>query len=584
MDDADVRVVDALRMIRDADGAVYSQDLYEHFEIDPELSAHVKDTMVLEFLNDWVTPAIVEWDSTGSIDLSGAIELVSVHRFRTFLDLLTGMKSGVVPRLHPVAVERDADGQPFFRYETDLEIPTITHANRTHWTESVERRYASITNQPFINLPTVTRDNLKNSITWDSVTHRAVIDLSGKYVWDFSIDDAKTLIGGFSDDFRIRIHAMGAVFDGTKTDFSDTVYDEIDLRWAVFNTAKVSFDRAAFSSEADTEEGDTSRIVNLRDTTFCSAVSHVDFDRIRCTHETLKFSLEDAVVRGARLSFEKSEFGTTFFDFYQARFLNGASVQFLETSMGESRIDFADSNFQRSAESHHAAGDVVFYRVEPLPVADLAFGKVGDLRIWNSTIENSIKFAGIDHVSLWRTSVTGGLVKVDLDTTGSKLWFLDAVHSPQRSSTMRPEVANEFAVLKEVFHGQGEYDLEDEAFVRHMRFKPTTLGGRFSYWLLDIVGLFGTSPARIATSFLLAWLVWFSINLALLANFSDQYVNGSGNVVADAVINTIAGLLQANAVVPPDSLLTHSLWLLQSFFGWFFLGYFFSALIRKTLR
>jgi hypothetical protein len=65
-------------------------------------------------------------------------------------------------------------------------------------------------------------------------------------------------------------------------------------------------------------------------------------------------------------------------------------------------------------------------------------------------------------------------------------------------------------------------------------------------------------------------------------NYSSSSEFGQRSV--DAIINTSAGLLQANPVIGIEGFVPNALWLFQSLVGWFFLGYFFSALIRKTLR
>jgi hypothetical protein len=593
----DKGLIRALRQIREADGATYSQDLFALFSVDPDLPAADKDRAVLAELNGWLdesTP-VVEIDSTGNQNLSGAIELVSIRQWRAFIDLLTSIDSGREPKLRPTSIYRDSRGVEFFTYE-QMKSPQILDSERRHWASAVEAHFHTLTSHAEIALPRVTTKNLDERVSVDHEAKLVTVDLSKTFTQDFSISDVKALVSDFSDDHRIRLLAHGAVFDGEKTDFSKTVFSEVDLSWAVFNSTIVTFERSAFSAEASTEENDSGRVINFRDSTFCDRVEHIDFDFIRCTHETLKFSMEDSIVRGARISFEKAEFGSTFFDFYQAKFEKGARVQFLETDMGDSRLDFADSLFDpdETADPETRVADVIFYRIEPLPDADLAFGKVFDVRIENSTIENSLKFWGISRLSLWRTAVSGGLFKVDPDQNGSKMWFLDTIQRAHEKPRRRDEIANEFAVLKEVFHGQGEYELEDEAFVRYMRFKQPRKSAnrvvaalrrlRFGYRLLDTVGRFGTAPGKIASWFLGTWLACLFMNFLILPGSNYSLPSEFGQRSVDAIINTSAGLLQANPVIGIEGFVPNALWLFQSLVGWFFLGYFFSALIRKTLR
>lgn len=566
--------------------------------LDAQASARTNDEQVLLRLNGWFRTPLILVESTSSRQIAGMTELVTDTRFRVFIDLLTGFAEDERPRLHPISVSakeaddtaREGDGARLSFVYAKLVAPRDPMDQiRRGWMLVLEARYRKLASERVDMALSADLTSLAKLLPDENAIE---LDLSNRYVENFRIARLLTIAADFEGTPRVRLRATNAVFAGEIADFSDAVFDVVDLEWAIFTTPTVTFRNAIFDCTAEEDDSYREQVINLRDVTFCETVDRIVFDDVRITADTIAVSLEDAVVRGGLTTFTRAHLGRAALDCFQTQFLGGASLEFIETKMSEARIEFVDAFFEpmSGVNAEGPPASLVLYRVDPVAPADFAFRWADHVRIENCTVQAPMRFANVGRLSFWGSSIAGGLMSVDAQVKPgasspralSKFWFLDAVQNGR--TRQRANLSAEFAVIKEVFHSMGEYDLEDEAFVRHMRFKGSRLAGRATFGLLDIIGRFGTSPHRTLAWLALTWLMWLLVNASHMALSPSEFSGTFGDVILDAIVYTNASLTQGGASVVPVSFLAHLLWLFQSLCGWFFLGYLFSAFVRKTLR
>ncbi|HEY4151923.1 MAG TPA: hypothetical protein VGM38_01240 [Pseudolysinimonas sp.] len=590
----DRRVLECLALLRRAAGTVYSRDVYGVLFPSDEFAAPSDrlDQQVLSLLNGWFADPLVEVERTGSRGIHGMLELVTDTRYRIFIDLLVAVITQSVPRLHPTAAMSIHDGVTTatvrYRYEA-METPRSPRDNeRADWIERAHAMYDELTAGRDAVLPIVRSEQLRARAKRASGTDAIELDVSGMFLPDFRVSEIDPRADG-EPTARIRLRARGAVFAGSFADFSHVRFDILDVESSVFLAEHVQFHESVFDCRIEEGEELVDQVVNFRDTTFCSNVRRVTFDGVVVTGDTYAMTFEDSVMRGVRCTFERADLGDVILDGYQLQLLDGTTWEFLETSMADAKVRFVDA----VVSGDDGQGAVVFYRVAPLAACDFGFRSASDLRIENSGLGAPIRFANIERLSFWGSSIAGALMTVEprpvLDRNGGssagrapdKMWFLDAIQRGR--GDQRAQLSVEFGLVKEVFHGMGEYELEDSAFVRHMRFKGRGWS-RAAYGVLDVVGRFGTSPQRMVIALVATWAIWLLVNILSIVLAPGAFDHETASPLLDAVMYTDANLTQGAAGPIPIVFWSHALAIAQSLSGWFFLGYFFAAFVRRTLR
>ena len=574
-------IIEAIRYIRDAPGTVYASDLipilWGSLPDDEDL-VRDKESKILETINCWGTE-LVHIDTTRTTRRPGMTEYVTNTDSRAVIDALICTDESQF-RIHPASVRTSdaSNGQVnVWRILSERDKGLATDSRWSHHPilEQASQRFLAVESSPLV-LRTIDVAMLSQSIAEQTKLHKdIVIDLSQAYVENFDvskvIDDLlpetrKTLM---TRGFAIR--ARGAVFVGDQALFllpQDCPVREADFERAIFACEHVGFDHSQF---VDSEKG-----VNFRDATFTTAVDHVTFDGCEFT-DSVELSFEDAVITDARVSFDHARFNGCSLFFYQTIATPTARITFIGTIFDNAEISFADSIMSA----------ILFYDIANVPLCDFSFRHCESLAIENSSLANPLKLAAIEEISLAGSHLNGVLLEVREQDHGRgahpKSWFLDALeHRDSSDATL----AEELAGVKEVFHMMGEYDLEDDAFIRYMRH-----GSRrnpivhFIISLLDLVGRFGTSPGRLVLSLGCVILVFFLVNTGLLMWFPGQFTGSiQGSLLADSALLTWGTFVQAGCQIEPSTAAMTAVLLAQTTVGWFFLGYFFVAFTRKTLR
>lgn len=579
----EIQTVQALSRLRDAQGTIFTRELATDLGI--PTSTPDLDGAVLEHLNGWFDQQLVHEDHT-SKRIRGMVELVTGTQWRPFTDLLIWLATGRPPVLHPRTVEVqsvDRDVATVRLVYPPLEVPLARGPRQRAWAAAIQSHYDTFA-EGLLTLPRLSGDARPETdaalaarvttpmpgITRLDLRHTFVEDLQLAALLK-SLDDARQ---------RVQLEAGYSIFAGDQTDLGGVEYDRLEAEGAIFLSPEVSFREAVFACRLDEEEMVSMQAINLRDTHFGPKVERVSFDDIVVAGDTRLITFEDAVVENAQITFTRANFGEVEVDFYQARFGGDASIEFTEAQLRETKVAFVDANIE---------GRVVFYRTDPLGQVDLSFRHANELRIENCTLASPLRIGNVKRISFSGSALAGGSIAVQsvavaadasTDPLRSRLWFLDAIADGRQDRT--PELAAEYAVVKEIFHGMGEYDLEDEAFVRHMRCKHSGPLGR----LLHLLGSFGTKPLRILGWFVAIWGMWVVVDWLALRLFPEAFeIRGSsGSTFLDAAIAASFNLTQGTSAVMPIAFWANLLWLAQSLLGWFFLGYYFAAFIRRTLR
>ncbi len=590
---ADRRVLEAIRTIREAPGTVYTRELAIPLEAASRTQAltFAHDDQVLEALNGWFSEPLVLVDPTSTTSIPGMRELVTNPRYRTFTDLLLHLGTASTLHLHPSSVSyavRDGRAVATIEYP-ELQLPgRACDAARSSWVQALTDVHRDLSSEGAPSVPVLAGEALSARVRPGPGGDVVSIDLSDAYVHDFCIAELLRSVG--AERARVDLRAGNAVFAGSIADLGDVEYEALDAHRAVFTAAEVSFADALFHCRADDDDPVELPIVNLRDARFASPGQHISFDETTIAGGCRGITFEDVHADSARVTFNRARLNDAEIDFYQAEFGAGSRIEFIESDLRDTSLRFTDAEFGGSPEDDSAS--VVLYRVNATGRLDFDFRRLGELLIENSAIGGPARFANLQRVSLWGSTFSDGPLSIDpapatrarMEIARRKLWFLDAIESGR--TDRREALATEFAMVKEVFNSMGEYELEDEAFVRHMRYKPQSLTGRAAYQVLDTIGRFGTSARRTAVWLILVWLFWVVVNVVTLALFPGQFdlTFSTGSVWADGALLAAANLIQNSSGVFPVSTAMSTVGLIQSISGWFFLGYFFSAFVRRTLR
>lgn len=134
------------------------------------------------------------------------------------------------------------------------------------------------------------------------------------------------------------------------------------------------------------------------------------------------------------------------------------------------------------------------------------------------------------------------------------------------------------------------YEWEDQAFLAHMRCKQKYLLQNkkwfqsFGYKLIDYVGEYGVNPGKIAIAMLKVWLL-FSILFTVVRYIAKKNINIS--IIWEGILDSIyafVGIGLSPIEYQEPSIIVYGLIAFECLLGYFLLAYFFSALIRKTLK
>ncbi|MBN2681329.1 MAG: two pore domain potassium channel family protein [Bacteroidales bacterium] len=365
--------------------------------------------------------------------------------------------------------------------------------------------------------------------------------------------------------FNGEVNFANTHFGEGNVDFKNTVFKAgtKDFQYAEFGLCSVSFVNTDFG------DGD----VNFINTNFGDG--DVSFKVAR--FGTGKVDFHFSRFGNGDISFERTEFGDGRVDFRKVEFSNG-KVNFNRAIFGDGDVSFEESelldNRMTFKKTSFGFGNIVFeevdYKTSEVLFDDTLFAK-GNVYFGKSKFKKlSLISCHLNHYYDFRVSFCEQLDLSDtivrdivdftpydydveikcLNLTGMRLigqiyidWHGNNVKEiiTKQENTSNAEKANQFRVLKENYGRIGNYKYEDLAYIQFKRheqkadFSKALNNNKFSaLWqyplfgfrsvVIDRMGLYATSPARVFTSLIMVY-VFFSLLHLILPFFMDTAIN-----------------------------------------------------------
>ncbi len=395
--------------------------------------------------------------------------------------------------------------------------------------------------------------------------------------------DFPALVARFGPQSIIDLDATSAVFVG-KCDFAGAVFSgHTRFSGAVFDCPTVSFVGATF----DLDAGDLS----FRNARIFTGELLFDGAEFTANRPGRSVSFEDARITGrgrpevdersVKVSFNRVRamgLAMVLFQLVAPR----AEVTFIDAQVSE-HVDFNDAQVRR----------LLFIAISSLVSLDLKLRapKNGvqstDLVIENCVIRSLLQIDNVATLSLRGTIIDGHLVTRWLveDRSGRQLpnyGLLDAI--AVNNDTIE-ERSQQFLALKQNFADLGQYDLEDEAFARFMFTKRRDRTTDAIMGAIRIISNYGISPGQVLKSVGVTVLL-FALIYGLTDAFFPEWYGFADNGWPwwDSIVLSLSSFMGLGIPVALSNAAPVFLTLLEGVLGWFFLGIFSVAIVRRTLR
>lgn len=404
--------------------------------------------------------------------------------------------------------------------------------------------------------------------------------------------------------------------------------EEVSFRFAMFDKGNVRFSFCYFDCKdllfVNTIFGAGS--VNFR---------QANFRKSNCNFQYAQFkngdvSFDKAIFRGDHIDFRKIEFGSGKVDFRRADFGNGglsfddcefegAKVNFRSAKFGNGEKSFKNAIFSNSQlffdGSIFGEGLCTFKGAELDLLSlndtrlnghlDLRISKGNEIDLSSSIIRDIIDLQADDKpVELNTLKIEGikNMGKIFLSWDSNRVYQLI---TSQKNSSLESK-AQQFNLLKENFHSNGQYNSEDHSYVAFKRFEMKAdlehgnkLGGMHSFgaklnyafkWLIfDKAGKFATDPVRVLLSMIII-LSFFSLLYMILPVISQAGI--LAGVDDPDHLGAIGKSFYHSAITfftigyGDHYPVGHIRWLsaVEGWTGVFLMSYFTVAFVRKILR
>ncbi|MCF8347109.1 MAG: potassium channel family protein [Bacteroidales bacterium] len=426
------------------------------------------------------------------------------------------------------------------------------------------------------------------------------------------VDFSNAFFNGGGIDFRGT-----RFFDGLKnfqyTDFGEGNVSFMDTQFGAgevnfintnFGTGRISFKGARF------EDG------------------KIDFQFARFGDGDISF--ERTEFGDGKTDFRKVEFGTGKINFNRASFgegdvtfeasqLDDSRMTFKKTDFGDGNLFFEEVEYKTSEllfdNAQFGSGSIYFGKawIKKLSMVSCHLDKYTDFRVsycesmdLSDTIARDIiDFSSYEHkVEIGSLNLAGmrlvGQIYIDWHENQVK----NIIHNQE--GTSHHEKAEQFRILKENYGQIGNYKSEDLAYIQFKRHEQKAdlisalakskwsaiwqlpLYG-FKFLVIDRMGLYATSPARVIFSLL---IIYFSFSLLHLVCpfFMDTAINciEADTLFLDKLLNTLYySLITFTTVGYGDCTPTgflRAVAAIEGFVGPFMMSYFTVAFARKILR
>ncbi|MFO7924004.1 MAG: potassium channel family protein [Bacteroidales bacterium] len=443
------------------------------------------------------------------------------------------------------------------------------------------------------------------------------------------------LSGGYIDFSDIlfkngEVDFSRANFEGTKIEFKNTIFHDgtKNFKFTVFKAGIISF--------INTEWGEGEVI--FIDTNF--GEGNVSFKVARFKAGKIDFHF--AKFGKGDISFERTEFGNGKVDFRKVEFAEG-KVNFNRSVFGEGDVTFTGSELKNSRmtfqktdfgngnlffeEAEYKSSEVIFNNAQfgegnvyltkslfkNLSLISCHLNQYFDLRVTfceyinltDTIARDIVDFSPYDHkVEIGCLNIAGmrliGRIYID--------WYENNVKEiiNKQNNTSKFDKAEQFKILKENYHNLGSYNFEDLAYIQFKRNEQKaelqkSLGKSrlnaiwhfpiygFKFLVIDRMGLYATSPARVITSLITIYFIFSLTHLTCPFLMDTQITCISPDFTfIDRVLTTFYYSLITFTTVgygdcAPEGFL-RAVAAVEGFVGPFMMSYFTVAFARKILR
>lgn len=494
------------------------------------------------------------------------------------------------------------------------------------------------------------------------------LNLDGCYIKNFSTTELKSKLGDDNTSSLLfeSFSAQDTFFDCTlETDFSlahfngdvsflNTIFSHGNVSFlkTKFNNGEVNFKNVRFGNgEINFQYADFgNQKVTFYNSIFYGGIvsfvnanfndGDVNFGGINFNNSKVKFHF--AKFGNGDINFQKTKFGNQTFDCRRVEFGTG-KLDFRRAIFGDGYVTFDESELTSGKinfkSTRFGSNDISFKQVDyancELLFESVSFG-TGGAYFYDSTIKNIIfkdsridvyldlRVAKCNEIDLSDT-ILKGIVdlqpdsndKIQLNTLsingmrnlGKFIidWDKNNVKSlikSQTNTSLRSK-AEQFIILKENFHTNGQYEDEDNAYIQFKRFQQRAnvaetiqKGGvsllKLPYYLFrwivfDKMGLFATNPLRVLLSMLIIYTL-FSLTYFILHFFNlGTLINAVGATDGLSYLQTsfyhsaITFLTIGYGDYYPTGI-SRGISILEGWTGVFLMSYFTVAFVRKILR
>ncbi len=438
------------------------------------------------------------------------------------------------------------------------------------------------------------------------------IDLSFTYINNFNMGVIEALCNG--PIVFPSFLAEYACFDG-QTNFDHAVIGdgEISFAHSVFGNGDTSFFQTKFGHSnisfynVDFQRGAVSfaeAVFGDGDLTFEYAIfgwgnaafTGADFGKGNVYFGGTTFERGEVIFTGAKFGkgnvyFDYTKFGDGNAHFDHAVFEEGdvffdhadfqkGEVLFAKTDFGVGRVTFDEVRFgSGNLEFTGALADKVIFHNCKLENHDrLKFINVNDLKLNGCIINRTLKITGAAVLSL-KDTINLGYIYCD--------WGKNKVAKAinDNEDTIR-EKERQFSLLKQNYNKIGSYEFEDSAFVEYMRCRRGSMkspGLKSLDRLVDLIGVYGTKPSRVALTMLIVWTIFGCLFAVLDSNGALAY-DQVQNWINGFYFSAVTFLTIGYGDIVPSVPLTKVLAPVEGMIGLFLMSYFTVSVVRKTLR
>jgi ion channel len=397
----------------------------------------------------------------------------------------------------------------------------------------------------------------------------------------------------YADFGNHNVSFYKSIFYGGLVSFVNATFKNGDVNFSSinFNNSKVKFHFAKFG------EGDINfQKTKFGDQTFdCRRVEFgsgkLDFRRATFGDGFVTF--DESELKSGKINFKLARFGSNDISFKQVDFSNSELI-FENVSFGTGHALFNVSKIKKISFKGSRIDVYLDLRVDTCDTIDLSDTILRDIIDIQPVKEKvAIKvfyLQGMRNLGKfiidWRKNNVKDLIKSQPDTT------------------LR-EKAEQFNILKENFHLNGQYEDEDESYIQFKRFEQRAdvkdameLGGKklvllpyyvFRWIVFDKMGLYATNPLRVLFSMILIYIM-FSLTYMVLPYFNlGTIINSVGatdglNYLQTSFYHSAITFLTIGYGDYYPTGFSRALSVVEGWMGLFLMSYFTVAFVRKILR